>query len=475
MRKALIVQNVRAASPGAPDAVTTLGFLPHVVSSCEGARAALRSAPPDLVLLEASAGSEDDLGALIREVRAANPDASCVVLGPLSGGGACADASGPLADAVLGASLRADELEVVLARRARRRGDSRRDPSDPVEAPFAALSVAMHRVVTALKSVGPRDTTVLLCGESGTGKEVAARFLHDSHPRRRGGPMISVHCGASPESLLESELYGHVKGAFTGADRDRVGKFEQAHGGTIFLDEISTMKPEGQLRLLRVLQERQVTRLGASEARPVDVRVVVASNQDLKALVAEGRFRLDLYYRVSTFPVVLPPLKDRKCDIPLLVDCFARRYAGRFGLASPKRFSTEALAALNAHDWPGNVRELESAVEYAHVLSDGCDLVLREDLPPEIAGAAVPPAGPAPGIMLTEEGLSLRTAVSNLERELILQSLRLAGGNKARAAELLDLKRTTFLEKLNRLEEEDLLPPVQADWSSPRAPDGGAA
>jgi DNA-binding NtrC family response regulator len=254
-----------------------------------------------------------------------------------------------------------------------------------------------------------------------------------------------------------------------------VGKFEQANGGTIFLDEISTMKPEGQLRLLRVLQDRQVTRIGASEPRQVDLRVIAASNQDLKTMVDAGTFRLDLYYRVSTFRVRLPAVRERSGDIPPLVELFSLRCASRHGLDAPKRFSAAAMRALHAHDWPGNVRELESAVEFAYILSDGRDLVLPQDLPPEIAGKEASPDAPASGIVVTEEGVSLRTAVSRLERELILQSLRLAGGNKARAAELLDLKRTTFLEKLGRLAEDGLLPQPQAEWSSPPgAPEGAA-
>jgi DNA-binding NtrC family response regulator len=333
------------------------------------------------------------------------------------------------------------------------------------------ISAAMKEVAERLRLVAPTDATVLLLGESGTGKEVAAKFLHANHPHRRNGPFVAVHCGAVPDTLLESELFGHVRGAFTGADRDRIGRFEQANGGTLFLDEISTMKPEAQVRLLRVLQERQVCRLGSSEARPVDVRVVVASNQDLKRLVEEGSFREDLFFRVSVFPVRLPLLRERLADLPELVRIFAERAQRKAGLGRPKRFSAEALLALSRWSWPGNVRELENAVEYATILSGPREIVLRQDLPPEISGGAGEelPAARA-SLLVTEEGINLRQAVSNLERELILQSLRLAAGNKARAAELLHLKRTTFLEKLKRLEEEGLLGPLQADLSRPALP-----
>ncbi len=320
---------------------------------------------------------------------------------------------------------------------------------------FIAGSGPMVDVLENLQRVAPLDTTVLLEGESGTGKEIAAAYLHENHPRRSSGPMVCVHCGAIPDSLLESELFGHMKGAFTGADRDRIGKFEEANGGTLFLDEISTMSPEAQIRLLRVLQDRQVTRIGASESRPIDVRVIVASNQDLKALISEKSFRLDLYYRISTYPISIPPLRERPGDVAPLTEFFSRRVAERLSLRSARTFSTEALQALSAYEWPGNVRELENAVEYASIRSGQRNEVTQNDLPKPIAGIDLASRGSlASGLVVTSDGLSLRTAVTNLERELILQSLRLADGNKARAAELLELKRTTFLEKLRRLEQE---------------------
>ena len=326
-------------------------------------------------------------------------------------------------------------------------------------------SALMCAAVAKLQKVARVDTTVLITGESGTGKEVAARFLHDNHPQRKDGPFVAVHCGAIPDSLIESELFGHVRGAFTGADRDRTGKFEQAHGGTLFLDEIATMKPEAQIRLLRVLQSRRVSPVGSSDSRAVDVRIVVASNQDLKALVTSGAFRLDLFYRVNTFPVHLPALRERRGDIPALAQAFADRTVERLGLPRPKRISDEALRALCDHSWPGNIRELENVVEHGCVVADEREQVAPEDLPPDVH-ASETQAGS--GVVVTEDGVSFRTAVGNLEKELILQSLRLAEGNKARAAELLDLKRTTFLEKLKRLEDEGLMGIAQTDWSSAR-------
>ena len=321
----------------------------------------------------------------------------------------------------------------------------------------------MTQVMDQLSRVAPLDTTVLLLGETGTGKELAARYLLEHHPGRRGGPLVSVHCGAIPDSLLESELFGHVRGAFTGADRDRIGQFERAHGGTLFLDEISTMTLAAQVRLLRVLQERRVTRLGCGTPREVDVRVVVATNQNLERLVDQGEFRADLFYRVSVFPILLPPLRDRRGDIAALAECFTQQVAERLGLGVAKQFSPESILALTSYDWPGNVRELENAVEFASIQCGAAEVVQKYHLPPHLAGVAS--SVPAE-VVLTKEGLSFRTAVTNLERQLILQSLRLSGGNKARAAELLDLKRTTFLEKLRRVSDDEALPIGYAERSS---------
>ncbi len=448
------------------------GLSSRVASTPLAAKGLLADEPADLLLVElgrdTSAGLE-----LIERTRRDHPGVLCFAVAERPTVETVVEAMARGADGFLARPVDGTALADAIARPARCR-PSREAAVAPMDE-FVAGSGPMALALSRLSKVAPLDTTVLLTGESGTGKEVAAQFLHRSHPGRRNGPMVCVHCGAIPDSLLESELFGHVKGAFTGADRDRVGKFEQANGGTIFLDEISTMKPEGQLRLLRVLQERRVTRIGSSDSRPVDVRVVVASNQDLKAMVDAGTFRLDLYYRVSTFRVALPALRERKADLAPLLELFSKRCAKRFDAVPPKRFSTSAMRCLAAHDWPGNVRELESAVEYAYILSDGRELVLPGDLPPEIAGRESATDSLGSGIVVTEDGVSLRTAVSQLERELILQSLRLAGGNKARAAELLDLKRTTFLEKLSRLAEEGLLPSAQADWSSPPASTAGAA
>jgi len=328
----------------------------------------------------------------------------------------------------------------------------------PSDTEMVIGSGRMADLISRLRKVAGLDTTVLLTGETGTGKEVVASWLHANHPSRRSGPLVCVHCGAIPETLLESELFGHVRGAFSGAERDRCGVFEQADGGTLLLDEISTMSLQAQVRLLRVLQERRVTRVGATDSIPVNVRVLVASNENLKKMVDAGTFRLDLFYRISTFPAELPPLRRRRGDIALLAEMFGRRAAEQTESGNLKRISPEAMNALNGYSWPGNVRELQNAIEHAYILSDGRDEISSADLPAEVSGSVdVDEHVEGAGLQVTEDGLSFRTAVTNLERDLILQSLRLTGGNKARAAALLELKRTTFLEKLQRLEEDGAL------------------
>jgi len=262
-----------------------------------------------------------------------------------------------------------------------------------------------------------------------------------------------VHCGAIPLNLIESELFGHVRGSFTGAERDHAGKFEQAHGGTLFLDEVSTMGPDMQVKLLRALQERSVCRVGGTSSVGVDVRVIAASNQDLREMVRRGAFREDLYYRLNVVQISIPALRERAEDIPGLARLFVEGACRRAG-APLKSIPPEMLRALDGHAWPGNVRELENAMEAAVVLA-GAALDLRiADLPATIRlGEEVDSRRM---VQLTSKGTSLRAIVSGLERDLVLQSLRLARGNKAEAARLLGLKRTTFVEKMRRLDLETL-------------------
>ena len=313
-------------------------------------------------------------------------------------------------------------------------------------------SRAMARLLQLLETIAPTSSTILITGETGTGKEVAARAIHHNSPRRMNR-FVALNCSAIPETLLEAELFGHVRGAFTGASGNRQGRLEQAHKGTLFLDEVGTMSPGLQMKLLRVLQEREFERVGDSHTMKVDVRVIAATNGDLSKMVAEGEFREDLFYRLNVIPVQLPPLRDRKEDIPLLVQHFLDKYrtAGVPGeaIGPSLTVSQEAMRRLMAYRWPGNVRQLENAVERAVAFSAGRSQIDVADLPSEVQDVQ-PPALPS-AVSLPEDGLDLDALVAGIERDLIQRSLERTGGNKGQAARLLGLKRTTLVEKIKRL------------------------
>ncbi len=332
---------------------------------------------------------------------------------------------------------------------------------------------AMQEVLAKARSAAATKATVMLQGESGTGKEVIARAIHRLSAEA-DGPFVAVHCGAIPENLIESELFGYTKGAFTDARKDTPGKFREAHGGTIFLDEVATMPLPAQVRLLRVLQEREVQPLGGGGPIKVDVRVVVATNADLWKRVQEGQFREDLFYRLEVIPITLPPLRARREEVPFLAQHFLNRKAREHGLY-PKALHPSVDPLLMAMPWPGNVRQLENAIERAIVLSPGRPVLIREDftfltervpqgaeliasLPPvrETQAPQGPMGSASVPMDLPPEGLDLNQVVSDVEKKLMLQSLQITRGNKKRAAELLGLKRTTFLEKMKRLELDDV-------------------
>ena len=326
-------------------------------------------------------------------------------------------------------------------------------------------SQAMRDLFQLLETVSASASTILVTGETGTGKEVVARAIHHSSPRR-AQRFVALNCGAIPETLLEAELFGHVRGAFTGAIGTRQGRLEQAHKGTLFLDEVGTMSPGMQMKLLRVLQEREFERIGDAHTIKVDVRVIAATNSNLQKMVAEGTFREDLFYRLNIIPIQLPPLRDRKEDIPLLVQHFLKKFSGpessaravepsaaRSSQESGARsltISQQAMRTLMAFSWPGNVRQLENAIERAVALSGGRMQIETADLTPDIQQASRTNA--APELHLPEDGIDFEGYVSRIEHELIRRALEKTGGNKGQASKLLNLKRTTLVEKLKRLE-----------------------
>ncbi len=308
---------------------------------------------------------------------------------------------------------------------------------------IVAKSSAMQKAIDLAGKVAPHPSTVLVTGESGTGKELIARLIHAASPRG-GGPFVPVNCGAIPENLLESELFGHVRGAFTGAERNRVGLFEEASGGTLFLDEIGELPAPLQVKLLRVLQDHEVRRVGESTGRMVDVRIVAATARDLERETDEGDFRSDLYYRLNVVNIHLPPLRHRPEDIPPLVRHFVERY-NEVLETSISGVASSAMDRLLAYPWPGNARELENVVERAMVLAEGPEID-EEHLPPSVrdpdrAAVRVPETLPA-------DELSVKKHTAQLERRLIARALELTDGNRTRASELLDLSYRALLYKV---------------------------
>jgi two-component system response regulator AtoC len=309
-------------------------------------------------------------------------------------------------------------------------------------------SRAMARLFHLLETVAATNSTILITGETGSGKEVVARAIHHNSPRRMHR-FVALNCSAIPETLLEAELFGHVRGAFTGAVGNRQGRLEQAHKGTLFLDEVGTMSAALQMKLLRVLQEREFERIGDSHTVKVDVRVIAATNSDLARMVADGHFREDLFYRLNVIPVQVPPLRDRKEDIPLLVAHFVDKFRGESN-APAVTVSQAAMRRLMAFRWPGNVRQLENAIERAVAFAGGRAQLDDSDLPAEVQEAEEPALSAT--LALPDEGLNLDEFIARIERELIQRSLERTGGNKGRAAKLLNVKRTTLVEKIKRLE-----------------------
>ena len=309
-------------------------------------------------------------------------------------------------------------------------------------------SEPMRRLFALLETVAASSSTVLITGETGTGKELVAKAIHHNSPRRRER-FVALNCGAIPESLLEAELFGHVRGAFTGAVGNRQGRLEQAHKGTFFLDEVGTMSAGLQAKLLRVLQEREFERVGDGRPVRVDVRVIAATNSDLAGMVRDGAFREDLYYRLNVLPIHLPPLRERREDIPPLVHAFLRKLGRDLEPPRPDAaFSQEALRRMMAFDWPGNIRQLENVVERTLALTPGRTQLDVDDLPQEIVGGADRHLAAA---VLPDDGLDLQRRLQEVERAIIRQALEQSGGNKHQAARMLNVKRTTLVEKVKRL------------------------
>jgi len=340
--------------------------------------------------------------------------------------------------------LSAGRVTLAVRRAVRRRRLGGDDASPDPFAWVITQDPCMSKVFELIEAIADTPTTVLLTGESGTGKSLIARTIH-ACSSRRDRPFVEVPCGALPEGLLESELFGHAKGAFTHAVMETEGKFAVADGGTIFLDEIATASPQLQVKLLRVLQDRQFEKVGSNLTQQVDVRVILATNHDLWEEVQAGRFREDLYYRINVVNITLPPLRDRVGDIPLLADHFRSRYAEATG-KNVRSFTPEALALMQQYDWPGNVRELENCVERAVVLCRG-ELIGVDDLPPTVLEG---PRHHHHAARPQREGRTLEQLLAGSERQYIIQALRANGGNRTATAEQLGINRTTLYKKMKK-------------------------
>jgi DNA-binding NtrC family response regulator len=427
----------------------------YTVSDVEDGRAAIDQIakhPFDVVITDLMMPRADGFEVL-RTTRALQPKTPVIMLTAQGSIRDCVEAMRAGAFNFLTKPFHPRDLQEIVGRAARSKnveGGGAVAPSNEDGRPQVAIigeSAAIRGVIEMIERVARTSATVLVTGESGTGKEVVARLLHGSSGRSTG-PFIAVNCGAIPESLIESELFGHVKGAFTGAHETRAGKFVQAHGGTLFLDEIGELPLSMQVKLLRVLQEREVTPIGEGRAKSVDIRVVAATNVDLELMVGQGRFRQDLYYRLEVLPIRLPSLRERGDDIVPLARHFLDSANQRLG--ATVAISEEALTLMKVYGWPGNVREMENLFERLVILNN-TGAIMPVDLPDRMrAKAASTDVAVTAAAALSKGAIDLTATLESIEDSLIEQAMRQADGNKTRAAELLGLSRTTLGDKMKR-------------------------
>ena len=404
---------------------------------------------PDLVMLDLRFGEHDGI-LVMRELLRLVPDLPVVVLTGHASIDTAVDAIRQGAYDFLTKPPDIERLRLTLEHALEKRELSRRverlrrqvEPQDATSRIWGD-SPALNQLRELITSIAPTDVTTVIHGESGTGKELVARALHDQS-RRRQGPFIPVNMAALPKELVESTLFGHEKGAFTGADQVRIGSCEAAEGGSLFLDEIGEMDLEIQAKLLRFLQEREIQRVGSSRTRSVDVRIIAATNRNLREQVDRGRFREDLYYRLQVVPLEVPPLRARREDIPILACRFMERAGARYG-KNVAGFTPDALGVLSRHDWPGNIRQLENIVERLVILSRGREIDCQ-DLPAEIRDRSVSASPPTPAGHSGSDILSLE----EVEKQAILGAIRKANGNVRQAARLLSLGPATVYRKLNQ-------------------------
>jgi len=444
--RVLIVEDEAYVRASLRDLLGERGFDVDLAEDVAAALASLARSPVDVVLTDLKMPGADGQE-LVKRMQAAYPQVGVVVLtgqGSIASAVACIKAGA--SDYIL-KPADPEALEVALDRALANRAlqrevDYLRQGETAAEDVPVGVSPSWVAVMQTVRSVAGSDATVLLLGESGTGKELVARLIHRLS-RRRSGPCVRVNCAAIPLEMWESEFFGHRKGSFTGAAGDREGRFRLAHRGTLFMDEIADMPLPAQAKILRVLQDGEFDRLGDERPTRVDVRIVAATNSDIDAAVAERRFRHDLFYRLDVVRIALPPLRDRKEDVPLLAGRFVREIAARLGRPAPE-IAREVMADLMAYSWPGNVRELRNVLERALILDPGMSLASL-DLPP-VAGLAAPP----PPAAESGDDLNIRTVVARREKEALVEALRRARGVRKEAARLLGIDQRNLAYYLHK-------------------------
>jgi len=451
MERILVVDDDLEIREGVADVLRQAGY--HVDEAKDGKKAikCIETGSYDLVLTDLNLPKADGMKVL-RHVLDESPDTICIILtgfGTIKGS---VEAIKMGAFDYISKPVKSDEIVIVVEKALKFRRLERENILLKQQLRkkyqfenFIGDSKPIQKVFELIEKVADTDSTVLITGESGTGKELIAKAIH-YNSYRRDNPMVVINCGAIPEELLESELFGHEKGAFTGAHKMRVGRFELANGGTIFLDEIGDMSPNLQVKLLRVLQEQKFERVGGTRTLEIDVRIIAATNKNLINAVNRGSFRQDLYYRLNVIPIRVPPLRHRKSDIPLLIDFFFKRIdpRKRNGING---FSSKAEDALVAYDWPGNVRELENMVERMSILANG-DKIELEDVPGSIKGKGAKIESIE--VTIPKDGIVFDQAVEEYERKLILEALNETNWVKTKAAKLLNINRTTLIEKMKK-------------------------
>ncbi|MEM9825082.1 MAG: sigma-54 dependent transcriptional regulator [Planctomycetota bacterium] len=481
----LLIDDDRRLAESMAAWLVELGYRTEVAFCGKSGQACFQAGRFDLAIVDLRLGDEDGID-VIQRLRKGHPDAAFLAITGYASPDTAVAAVRAGAMDLLTKPIIDDELKLAIDRAIHQNqiASENRRLREQLDRRAGMENILSHdyrmlKIFDVIDSVADAKASVLVTGENGTGKSMIARAIHH-RSKRRGGPLIEVACGALPDALLESELFGHVAGAYTGANTDRVGKFEAADGGTLFLDEIATATPAMQVKLLRVLQEFEFEPLGSSETKRVDTRVIFATNEDLGKAVVEDRFRQDLFYRINVVNIVLPALRQRAGDIPLLVDHFLRETAEACE-REVEGFDRDALNAMQRYAWPGNVRQLENVVERAVLLSRS-SVLTREDLPPEIsgigsdaiceipdfapesrvhvsAGSPLDSAGPAdaltPRAAQQISGMTLKAALELPERQIILQSLRANGWNRVATADALDINRTTLYKKMKRLGLDD--------------------